>query len=127
MHDAKLHYFHALLTISVPFMSEWVKLSIKLAHSDGLGIQNKCVYLLKRYTSWGTLALESRERVTKYLVAFGLARDGWTNQHETVTNYCRLVQLNALLYKSLKEYKTNAMYNISNITHVNLSGNLCIQ
>ena len=81
-------------------MSERVKLSIQLSHSDGLGVEYVCVDLLKRHPSWSTLALEGRERVTEDFVAFGLSRDSRTDQHEAMTNHCCLIELDTLLYKT---------------------------
>ena len=87
----------------IPFMSESIKLSIKLTHSDGLGIQNVSVHLLKRYTSRSAFALESRERITQHFVAFGLAGDRRPDQHETVTYNCGLVELDAFIDESYRK------------------------
>ena len=84
----------------LPFMSESVKLSIQLSHGDGLGVEDIGVDLLKWYPSGSTLALEGRERVAEDLVAFGLSRDGRTDQHKPMTNHRRLIELDALLNKA---------------------------
>ena len=50
-------------------MGESVKLSVELAHGDGLGVEYKGMHQLKRHSSWSELALQSRESVPKDLVA----------------------------------------------------------
>ena len=107
--EMNVGYYTTLILcyLYVPFMSKWVKLPIQLTHGDGLGIEDKCVDQLKRYTSRGTLALEGREGISKHFIALGLAGDGRTNQHETVTHNCGLIELNALFHKTQRMNETN--------------------
>ena len=52
-----------------PLMCKHVKLSIELAHGDGLWVENVGVHLFKRHTSGCELALQSGESIPKYLIA----------------------------------------------------------
>ena len=81
-------------------MSKGIKFSIELTHSNGLWIENVCVYLLKHDSSRCALALESRESISEDFVTSGLAGDGWTDKHEAMTDYRGLVELDALLDES---------------------------
>ena len=54
---------------NVPLVGERVKLSIELAHRDGLGVEHERVHHLKRHPSRSELALEGREGVSEDFIA----------------------------------------------------------
>ena len=49
-------------------MSEGVKFTVELTHGDGFGVEDRCVDGLKRNTSWGACALQSREGISQNLL-----------------------------------------------------------
>ena len=87
-------------------MCKHVKLSIELAHGDGLGVQYIGVHLFKRHTSGGELALQSRESISKYLIALCFSRYGRSHQHEAMANHSSLVELDAFFHKTFHILQT---------------------
>lgn len=50
-------------------MCQWVKLSIQLAHGDGLGVEDVGVHSLKGHSTRGALALQGRQGLLQDLIA----------------------------------------------------------
>ncbi len=77
-------------------MGQGVKLSIELAHGDGLWVENVCEDLLKGDTPGGRRPLQSGQSVSEDLIAPGLAGDGGSHQHEPMAHHSRFVELDTL-------------------------------
>ena len=86
-------------------MSERIKFSIQLSHSDGLWVEHVCTNSLKRHSAGRCLSLESRESIFENLVALCLPRDCGSHQHEPVADNRRLVELDALVDEPLDVFK----------------------
>ena len=95
-------------------MSEGIKLSIELAHSDGLGIEHVRMHSLEWYPSWCSRPLQSCQSVSQHFVALCLPRDGRPNQHQAVTNHRGLVELYALVYEALDIFQAFLQCTLAN-------------
>jgi len=78
----------------LPFATGWVKGTIELVHSDRLGVEHMIVGLDEVLLT-GKSSLGSGE----YFIASSLTATSGSDNHETMSNYSRIVELEHFLNK----------------------------